>query len=98
MRSLRRAVDLADGWMPFGLTTSDISTLLARVEKPSDFEVVLSTGRAIDPIGDPAGTARRLAGLRDVGATAVTCTVSAESSVHYCDQLAALRELTDAQP
>lgn len=95
MRSLRRAVDLADGWMPFGLATSEIGRLLGRVEKPAGFDVVLSTGRAIDPIGDPAGTARRLADLRDVGATAVTCTVSAESSAHYCDQLAALKELYD---
>ena len=95
MRSLRRAVDLADGWMPFGLATSEIARLLGRVEEPAGFDVVLSTGRAIDPIGDPVGTARRLANLRNVGATAVTCTVSAESSAHYCDQLAALQELSD---
>jgi probable F420-dependent oxidoreductase len=98
MRSLRRAVDLADGWMPFGLATSEIARLLGRVEKPAGFDVVLSTGRAIDPIGDPVGTARRLADLRDVGATAVTCTISARSSAHYCEQLAALRELADTQP
>jgi probable F420-dependent oxidoreductase len=94
MRSLRRAVKLADGWMPFGLTLSEIRTLLGRVEKPADFDVVLSPGRAIDPIGDPGGTARRLADLRNAGATAVTCTVSAESSAHYCDQLTALSELS----
>ena len=94
MRSLRRAVDLADGWMPFGLATSEIGRLLGRVEKPAGFDVVLPTGRVIDPIGDPVGTVRRLADLRDVGATAVTCTVSAESSALYCDQLAALKELS----
>ena len=86
---------LADGWMPFGLTISDISRLLGRVDKPEGFDVVLSNGRAIDPIGDPVGTARRLADLRDVGATAVTCSVSAESSAHYCAQLDALKELSD---
>ena len=59
------------------------------------YQAVLSTGRAIDPIGDPVGTARRLADLRDVGATAVTCSVSAESSAHYCAQLDALKELSD---
>jgi probable F420-dependent oxidoreductase len=95
MRSLRRAVDLADGWMPFGLATSEIARLLGRVEKPAGFDVMLSTGRAIDPIGDPVGTARRLADLRDVGATAVTCTVSARSSAHYCEQLTALKELSE---
>ena len=94
MRSLRRAVDLADGWMPFGLATSEIARLLCRVEKPAGFDVVLSTGRAVDPIGDPGGTAGRLADLRDVGATAVTCNLSAESSAHYCDQLTALSEVS----
>lgn len=39
MRSLRRAVDLADGWMPFGLATSEIGRLLGRVEKPAGFDV-----------------------------------------------------------
>ena len=37
----------------------------------------------------------RLADLRDVGATAVTCSVSTESSAHYCAQLDALKELSD---
>ena len=59
------------------------------------YQAVLFTGRAIDPIGDPVGTARRLADLRDVGATAVTCSVSAETSAHYCEQLSALKELSD---
>ena len=95
LRSLRRAVELADGWMPFGLTRTEITAMLTRVNPPSGFDVVLPTGRSIDPTGDPTGTARRLVGLRDAGATAVTCTVSAGSAAHYCEQLAALRGLSD---
>lgn len=95
LRSLRRAVRLADGWMPFGLKASEIAAMLSRVEKPAGFEVVLPTGRAIDPIADPAGAANRLMRLRDAGATAVTCTVAAESASHYCEQLAALRAIAD---
>ena len=95
MRSLRRAVELADGWMPFGLTLSEIGTLLGRVDTPAGFDVVLSTDRAVDPIGDPEGTVRRLAELRGAGATAATCTVSAKSSANYCDQITALHELSD---
>jgi len=33
--------------------------------------------------------------LRAAGATAVTCTVAADSADHYCRQLVALRELAD---
>ncbi len=45
--------------------------------------------------GPGAVCARKLAALRDVGATAVTCSVSATSAGHYCDQLVALRDLAD---
>ena len=45
-RSLRRAVALADGWMPFGLRVAEIAELLGSVRLPAGFDVVLSTGRA----------------------------------------------------
>lgn len=93
LRSLRRAARLADGWIPFGLTTTEIEAMLAGEDLPADFEVVLSTGRAVDPIAEPERTAKRLSALRDAGATAVTCSVSADSPDHYCDQLAALKDL-----
>ena len=95
LRSLRRAALLADGWIPFGLSPAELAAMLARVELPDSFEVVLWTDRAVDPIGDPVGTGRRLATLREVGATAITCTVAADSADHHCDQLAALREIAD---
>lgn len=95
LRSLRRAVRLADGWMPFGLTTAELADMLARVPAPEGFEVVLPTGVALDPLSDPAGTRHRLTRLRTAGATAVTCSVAAESASHYCDQLTALRRIAD---
>ncbi len=95
LRSLRRAVRLADGWMPFGLNASQLAHLLGRVDPPAGFEIVLSTGRAVDPIGDPDGAQRRLLALGEAGATVVTCTVAAESAGHYGEQLAALREIAD---
>ena len=94
LRSLRRAVTLADGWMPFGLSTADLQAMLARVDVPAGFETVLPAG-PLDPIADPRRATQRLTTLRDVGATGVTVTVSAESADHYCDQLAALRDLAD---
>ncbi len=94
-RSLRRAVSLADGWMPFGLRANEIAELLADIGPPAGFEVVLATGSAVDPIGNPAATRERLRGLQSAGASVVTCTVAADSADHYCTQLARLRELAD---
>jgi probable F420-dependent oxidoreductase len=95
LRSLRRAVRLADGWMPFGLGRAELTGMLARVEVPTGFEVVLPTGRALDPAADPAGTAERLRQLSQTGATAITCSVAAASAQHYREQLAALRAIAE---
>lgn len=95
LRSLRRAVRLADGWMPFGLADTRIAEMLDHIDLPAGFDVVLPTGRAIDPLGDTAGTTDRLRRLRAVGATAITCTVAATSADHCTRQLAALREIAD---
>jgi hypothetical protein len=80
--------------MPFGLSTTELEAMLARVDVPTGFETVLPAG-PLDPIADPRRTTQRLAVLRDVGATVVTATVSAESTEHYCDQLATLRDLAE---
>lgn len=94
-RSLRRATEFGDGWMPFGLRYAAISEMLAALPPPPGFEIVLSTGRAVDPEGDPAGTTDRLRRLRDAGATLVSCVVASRSADHYCAQLTVLRELAD---
>jgi probable F420-dependent oxidoreductase len=92
LRSLRRAVELGDGWTPFGLSGTDIARFLGRVDRPSDFEVALPTP-PLDPIGDADETTRALRRLQDLGATSATCSVAATSADHYCDQLAALSEI-----
>ena len=79
--------------MPFALGRDELQSMLESIELPEGFEVVLSTGRALDPTGDPDGTRRVLDGLREAGATSATCTVASRSAAHYCDQLVALREL-----
>lgn len=94
-RSLRRAVLLADGWMPFGLTTAEIGAMLTAMDAPPGFDVVLSTGHSVDPLADRDRTRKRLTALRDAGATAITASVTASSPDHYCDQLAALQGLAE---
>ncbi|KUI37367.1 LLM class F420-dependent oxidoreductase [Mycobacterium sp. IS-1496] len=93
-RSLRRAVELADGWMPFGLRGPELAQMLSAVDVPVGFEVVLPVG-PLDPSADPDQAARRLRALGDLGATAVTCTLAATSAGHYCRQLEALRAVAD---
>ncbi|OHT82561.1 LLM class F420-dependent oxidoreductase [Mycobacterium syngnathidarum] len=91
--SLRRAVKLADGWMPFGLSPESVRDLLDDVDLPTEFDVLLSA--TVDPEADRVGTRKRLATLRDAGATAVTCAVRADSVDHYCEQLARLRDIEE---
>ncbi|MBU9762837.1 LLM class F420-dependent oxidoreductase [Mycobacterium sp. TNTM28] len=91
--SLRRAVELADGWMPFGLASGSVRDLLAGAELPAGFDVLLSV--SVDPGSDPVATRDRLTTLRDAGATAITCAVRADSADHYCEQLARLRDIEE---
>lgn len=91
--SLRRAVRLGDGWMPFGLGAQTIAAMLSGIDRPETFEVVLATGRAVDPSMDPVGTRDRIAELAAAGATAVSCSVAARSAEHYCEQVERLAEI-----
>ena len=90
-RSLRRAVELADGWTPFALRNAKVAELLAEFELPQGFEVVLPT-RALDPSGsDGVGTTRKaLDELAEAGATAVHAGFVHHSLDHYLEQLEAL--------
>jgi hypothetical protein len=68
--------------------------MLAAVDLPAGFEVILMCG-PLDPSRAPDDARRRLTALVELGATAATCAIAADSPAHYCDQLAALDELTD---
>ena len=92
-RSLRRAVELGEGWMPFALAPDALQAMLQSVTLPTGFEVVLAPPHALDPDTDPDSTRRALDALRDAGATSATCTVKSRSPQHYCEQLARLRDL-----
>lgn len=91
MRSLRRAVNLGDGWVPFGLSNEKAQQMLSRVETPDGFDVVLPV--TVDPLQDPDRTRTALDRAHAAGATIAAATVRATSLEHYLDQLAALAEL-----
>lgn len=94
LRSLRRAAQ-ADGWVPFGLPADALREMLGKVELPEDFDVVLSPTRALDPLASPEAVGSALRELSGAGATVAGVRVKADSAAHYCDQLAALRDLGD---
>src|ERR1700694_3221295 len=75
-RSLRRAVELADGWVPFGVSAEQAGTWLrqareteAWAKRPQPLEVGLFPEPALDPIGDPEKARRQVAEAVAAGAT-----------------------------
>lgn len=91
--SLRRAIRLADGWMPYGLAPDRIRSMLNEHAPAGAFEIVLGTGRPLNPSDDPDGTRRALANLTAAGATVVSCHLAARSAEDYCAQIARLAEI-----
>ena len=101
-RSLRRAVELGDGWVPFGLSTAEQAEVLTRArateawdarERATDlprFEVVMGAGRLLAPVEDPNAAAETLVQLADAGATMINLNFRHRSPAHYIEQLEAM--------
>jgi probable F420-dependent oxidoreductase len=96
-RSLRRAVELGDGWAPFGLSVRDMGALIesarataAWAARPRPLEVVLQNNRPLDPGADPVGTRQEVARLAAAGATALQLRLIHHSVTHYIEQLEAM--------
>jgi probable F420-dependent oxidoreductase len=96
LRSLRRAVALADGWCPFAVGATQARDWLGRVEPPPGFEVVLGPSRPLDPGVEPEATLDALGALVDAGTTIVRANFVHRSLEHYLEQLEALAELVVA--
>jgi probable F420-dependent oxidoreductase len=99
-RSLRRAVALGDGWVPFGIRSVDLGAMIAAARATSAWaarehplEVVLQNGRPADPLGDPAGARRMIDRLMAAGATALQLRFVHHSLSHYLEQLEAMASL-----
>ena len=94
-RSLDRAVTLGDGWMPFGLSGDQLKAMLDAASPAASFDVVLSSGRPLDPQGDPNGSRRRIERAYELGATICQIKIDADSADHYVAQLQRLAELIE---
>ncbi|MGH9032345.1 MAG: LLM class flavin-dependent oxidoreductase, partial [Acidimicrobiia bacterium] len=101
-RSLRRAIELADGWAPFGLRTADLAAMLERARatdawarRVRPLELILQNERPLDPIGEPGRVTERIDRFRELGTTILNVRVVHNSLDHYLEQLAALPPLVD---
>jgi probable F420-dependent oxidoreductase len=98
-RSLRRAVEVGDGWSPFALSRDEVADMLdwarglpAWDARETPIDVALSV--TVDPLGDPDRARRGLDAAEQAGATCVAAGIVATSRAHYVEQLGALHALT----
>lgn len=99
-RSLRRAVELGDGWSPFGLGLPEMREMIARAkEQPAwntrakPLELSLRHEGQLDPIGEPDLSAERIAAVFEAGGTMMHVGMASRSASHYVEQLEALAVL-----
>jgi len=92
-RSLRRALELGDGWDPFGLSLEQLGAMLARARDSAawraDFDIVLSPERPL-PLDTPADveqTRAIVAAYTAAGATALNLRFVHHSLAHYVECL-----------
>jgi probable F420-dependent oxidoreductase len=101
-RSLRRAVELGDAWVPFLLGPDEVHTMLDRVagtaawdarERPLD--VALWPEPALDPMLEPEQILEQAARHVEAGATILNCRFPSRSVAHHVEQMEALVEVLD---
>ncbi|HMF84523.1 MAG TPA: LLM class F420-dependent oxidoreductase [Acidimicrobiia bacterium] len=104
-RSLRRAIELADGWAPFGMSRAELGGMIARGRDTEawasrvgaagtpPFEVLLQNEHPFDPGTEPDRVRDAVGRLADAGATTINVRFVHHSLDHYLEQLAAMREL-----
>ena len=96
-RSLRRAIELGDGWIPFGLVLDDLRDVLgpgpladARAARGAGFDLVLAPEPPLDPVGDPGHAGEVVRAYGALGATGLTLRFRHRSRDHYVEQLEAM--------
>lgn len=101
-RSLRRAIELGDGWAPFALGPDDVTRLLAKARRTEawskrsrELDVILQPAPPLDPLDSPDDARRVIAAHRTAGATALAVRLRHRSPAHYTEQLAALAAVAE---
>ncbi len=96
-RSLRRAVELGDGWVPFGLRTAEIADMITKAQaseawsaRDAPVDILVQNEHPLDPLAEPDRVREQLARFAEIGATGVNVRFAHHSPEHYREQLAAL--------
>lgn len=97
-RSLRRAVELGDGWAPFAVSLADVAEMLAWArsrpgwgERDAPIDVMVSL--TLDPLTRADAARRKLDDAERAGVTHVAAAFVADSRAHHDEQVAALMAL-----
>ena len=95
-RSLRRAVELGDGWVPFGLPMDDVADMLRRAHdtaawsaREQALDIVLWPERAVDPLHDLEAFRDNVARAHAAGATIVNLRFASKSVQHHLELMEA---------
>jgi len=101
-RSLRRAVELGDAWMPFLLEPDDVRAMLtwarelpAWHERAQPLDVVLWPEPAIDPLTDADRIRRQADEFVAFGTTVLNYRFRSDSLAHHLEQMEALTHVLD---
>ena len=94
-RSLRRALELGDGWAPFGLTLDKLTPIIdAQREgigaRGAGFDLVLAPEPPLDPVGRPEEATEVAMNYTAAGATKLNLRFHHNSLNHYVEQLEAM--------
>ena len=89
-RSLRRAVELADGWCPFGIKPRQAKEWITRLATDRRIDIALQSPRPLDPAGSADEATAAAQELVDAGATTLMCGFVHHSIEHYIEQLEAM--------
>ena len=99
-RSLRRAIELGDGWIPFRLKVPDLKPILddprikdAIVARDRPFSLIFPPDPPVDPAGAPDAAADVVRGFAELAATGLSLRFRHHSRSHYIEQLQAMAEL-----
>jgi probable F420-dependent oxidoreductase len=88
LRSLRRAVELGDGWVPFGLSPTAVAAMLEQVGG-AEIDVVLWPEPPVDPIDSPAAFRAQVSAAEAAGATMVNLRFVSRSLAHHLELMEA---------
>lgn len=105
-RSLRRAVELGDGWVPFALEPEAVRELLAEAretaawgQREHDLDVGLAPEPPLDPLGDgPDPVTEVIERHGECGATILNLRFRSDSLDHHLDQMTAFAEIAGLPP